>query len=44
MRAEMKCGKYIFVARPAIVHVPHEAVTREMRKLLSRAKLLKEGL
>ena len=44
LRPDLKPGKYIFVARPAIVHVPHEAVTREMRKLLSRAKLLKEGL
>ncbi len=42
MRAEMKCGKYIFVARPAIVDAPHAALTREMRRLLSRAKLLKE--
>ena len=42
MRAEMKCGKYIFVARPAIADAPHSAVTREMRRLLSRAKLLKE--
>ena len=44
LRARMKCGKYIFVARPAIVDVPHEAITREMRKLLSRAELLKESL
>ena len=44
LRARMKCGKYIFVARPAIAGVPHEAITREMRGLLSRANLLKEGL
>ncbi len=43
LRARMKCGKYIFVARPTIADVPHEAITREMRKLLSRANLLKEG-
>ena len=43
LRARMKCGKYIFVARPAIADVPHEAITREMHKLLSRANLLKEG-
>ena len=44
LRARMKCGKYIFVARPAIVDVPHEAITREMHRLLSRAELLKESL
>ena len=43
LRARMKCGKYIFVARPAIADVPHEAITREMQRLLSRANLLKEG-
>ena len=42
LRADMKCGKYVFVARAAIVDVPHEALTREVRRLLSRAKLLKE--
>ena len=42
MRTEMKCGKYIFVARPAIRDVSHEALTRELRNLLRRAKLLKE--
>ena len=44
MRAEMKCGKYIFVARPAIVHVPHEALTSEVGNLLNRARLLKEDV
>ena len=42
LRAQMKCGKYIFVARPALKDVPHEALTRELRSLLTRAKLLKE--
>ena len=42
LRAQMKCGKYIFVARPALKEVPHEALTRELRSLLTRAKLLKE--
>ena len=41
LRAELKCGKYVFIARQGIVDAPHEAVTREMRRLLSRAKLLK---
>lgn len=43
LRPEMKCGRYVLIARPTIVGVPHEAVTRELRKLLSRAKLLKEA-
>ena len=42
MRAQMKCGKYIFVARPALATVPHEQLTRELKQLLTRAKLLKE--
>ena len=42
MRAQMKCGKYIFVARPSLKDVPHDALTRELRGLLTRAKLLKE--
>ena len=41
LRAELKCGRYVFIARQGIVDAPHEAVTREMRRLLSRAKLLK---
>ena len=42
LRAEMKCGKYVFIARTSIVGVPHEAVTRELKKLLKRANLLKD--
>ena len=42
IRARMKCGKYIFVARPSLKDVSHEALTRELRSLLTRAKLLKE--
>ena len=41
-RTQLKCGKYIFVARQGIVEAPHGALTRELDKLLSRAKLLKE--
>ncbi len=44
MRTELKCGKYIFVARPALKTVPHEELTRELWSLLARAKLLKEDL
>jgi len=42
MRTELKCGKYIFVARPSAREIPHETLTREVRNLLTRAKLLKE--
>ena len=42
LRRSMKCGRYVFIARPSIAQVPHEALTRELNKLLSRAKLLKE--
>ncbi|MCI5661064.1 MAG: ribonuclease P protein component [Clostridia bacterium] len=42
MRPQMKCGKYIFVARPSLKEVPHEAVARELHALLQRAKLLRE--
>ena len=44
MRTEMKCGKYIFVARPCAKNVPHDVLTREIRSILSRAKLLKEDM
>lgn len=44
MRTELKCGKYIFIARPALKTVPHEAITRELRSLLARAKLVKEDM
>ena len=43
MRTRMKCGRYVFIARPSIVDEPHAAVTRELEKLLERAKLLKEA-
>ena len=42
LRFRMKCGKYVFIARQGIADVPHEALTRELRKLLERAGLLKE--
>ena len=44
IRARMKCGKYIFVARPALKDVSHEALTRELMQLLVRAKVLKEDV
>jgi len=42
LRRRMKGGRYVFIARSAIADAPHEAVTRDMHKLLARAKLLKE--
>ena len=44
MRTQMKCGKYIFIARQGIAGVPHETLTRELHKLVSRANLLKEDV
>ena len=44
MRMHLKCGKYIFIARPALKSVPHEELTRELRSLLARAKLMKEDM
>ena len=41
MRTRLKCGKYIFIARPALKSVPHAELTREMQSLLSRSKLIK---
>ena len=43
LRGEMKCGRYVFIARTSIVNVPHEAVTRELKRLLAKAKLLKDA-
>ena len=43
LRARMKCGRYVFIARTSIVNEPHAAITREMQKLLERAKLLREA-
>ncbi|MBE5807160.1 MAG: ribonuclease P protein component [Clostridiales bacterium] len=42
LRTLLKCGKYIFVARPCMKDMTHEELTREMAQVLSRAKLLKE--
>ena len=42
LRTRLKCGKYIFVARPSAAEISHTALTREIGSLLNRAKLLKE--
>ena len=44
MRTKLKCGKYIFIARPALKTVPHAELTREMHSLLNRAKLIREDM
>ena len=44
LRCRMKCGRYVFVARKAVADAPHEAVTRDLHRLLARAKLLKEDV
>ena len=44
MRTQLKCGKYIFIARPALKTVPHAELTREMHSLLNRAKLIREDM
>ena len=44
MRAQLKCGKYIFIARPALKIVSHDELTRELRGVLNRAKLVKEDM
>ena len=42
LRTRLKCGKYVFVARPSAAELSHAALTREIGSLLNRAKLLKE--
>ena len=44
LRWRLKCGKYVFIARQGIVGASHEALTRELTRLLDRAGLLKEGV
>ena len=42
LRTQLARGRYVFIARQGIDGVPHAALSRELRKLLLRAKLLKE--
>lgn len=42
LRTRLKCGEYVFVARPSAAEISHAALTREIGSLLNRAKLLKE--
>ncbi|MCQ2437715.1 MAG: ribonuclease P protein component, partial [Clostridia bacterium] len=43
MRYQLKCGKYIFVARNSMGKITHEALAEEMRNVLSRAKLVRNS-
>ena len=42
LRQRLKSGKYVFIARPALKTAAHEELTRELKNLLRRAKLVKE--
>ena len=42
LREQLKPGKYIFIARPALKMAAHTELSRELRNLLRRAKLMKE--
>ena len=42
LRWRMKCGRYVFIARQGITATSHQALTRELGRLLERSKLLKE--
>ena len=42
LREQLKTGKYIFIARPALRMAAHEELSRELVHLLRRAKLMKE--
>ena len=42
LREQLKTGKYIFIARPALKMAAHEELSRELKHLLRRAKLMKE--
>ena len=43
LRFRMKRGRYVFIARQGIAGMRHDALTRELERLLARADLLKEG-
>lgn len=42
MRASLKCGRYIFAARPSMRDITHQELTRELRGALNRARLFRE--
>ena len=42
MRTQLKSGKYIFIARPALKNATHTELAREMHGVLNRAALVKE--
>ena len=44
LRWRMKGGKYIFVARPCMKEISHEALSHELETALLRGKFLREEL
>ena len=42
LRGQLKTGKYVFIARPALKMAAHEELSRELGNLLRRSKLMKE--
>ena len=42
MRQTLKCGRYVFIARPSMKTQPHDELTGELRSVLKRAKLIRE--
>lgn len=44
MRTQLKCGKYILIARPSLKDVPHAELTRELHSVLARAGLIREAI
>ena len=42
LRTQLKPGKYVFIARPALKTAAHAELSRELKQLLRRAKLMKE--
>ena len=42
LRPSLKCGKYVLIARQGIANVGHDALSRELKRLLNKSGLLKE--
>jgi len=42
LRTRLKRGKYIVVARPGAAEAKHRELTRELQRLIERAKLMKD--
>lgn len=44
LRCRVKPGRYVFAARSAAAHTPHRAMGEEMKRLLTKAALLREDV